>query len=105
MALFVHGQDVRAGGFVEPGLGFPLAALLELAQCGRVFLAPTARAAFLNADIVELPLIGQEDLGFDQMLAYGFVLVGEEFGEFDAAERVDAHLERRNALETPLGIG
>jgi Transposase len=70
MALFVHGQDVRARGSVKPGLGFPLAALLELAQCGRVFLAPTAQAAFLNADIVELPLIGQEDLGFDQMLAF-----------------------------------
>ena len=79
MALFVHRQDVLTGCFVQPRLPLALAIVLKLAQCDGVFLALTAEAAFLNAEIVELALVGEEDLGFDQMLAYRFVFVGEYF--------------------------
>ncbi len=73
-------------------------------QFGQVFLALAAEAAFLNAEVVELALIGDENMRVDQSGANGSILVFELAGELEAAKGVDAHLERGNAKETPLRI-
>ena len=71
MTLFVNGGDVLAGSFGEKLLLLLLARLLKLAECGGVAVALAAEAGFLNAEVVELALIGEEGPGFDEVLADG----------------------------------
>ena len=65
-----------------------------------VFVTLAAETILLNAEIIELALIGEEDFCIDQ----GRMIL-ELGSELKATERVDAGLERRDAEQTPLGIG
>jgi hypothetical protein len=49
--------------------------------------------------------VGEEDFGLDQLAAHSLVFVGEEGGEFQAAQSVNACLETGDALEPPFGTG
>jgi hypothetical protein len=42
--------------------------------------------------------------GLDEVLANKLVLVREQFGDFEAADRIDSHFERGHAKEAPLHI-
>src|SRR6185437_11093108 len=75
LAIFMNRLDILAGGFVQTSLGFAPALVLEFAQSSGVLLALAAQTAFLNAQIVQLALIGKEDFGFNEMLADAFVVV------------------------------
>ena len=105
VAFFVNCLDVLAGRFVQTSLSFALAYLLKLPERSGVLFALAAQTGFLNAEIVQLALISEEDLGFDKVAANVIRFGGEQFGEFEAAKRVDSHFERRNAQQSPFGIG
>jgi len=93
-----------AGYLVQANAGLALALLLQFAKRGGVFLTLAAQAAFLDAEIVELALVGEKDLGFDEVLARRRIFICEELGKFQAAHCVDAHFERRDAEQTPFGV-
>ena len=63
-------------------------------------------AALLEGEVAEVPAIGHEDFGVDEGLAIGGIFFfGEKIGEFAAADGEDAGFERRNAEQTPFGVG
>jgi len=72
---------------------------------GKVLLGLAAQPALLNAEIGELAVVSQIDLGLDQLLADAFLLVREQLGEFQPAEGIDACLKRGNAGQAPMGVG
>ncbi len=104
MAVFAEGFDVLTGGLVETRLRLAFPGFLELLERGGVLFALATQAVLLNAQIVELALVGEEDFRFDELFADGFFFVGEEFGEFQTADGVNSGFERRNALEAPFGV-
>jgi hypothetical protein len=99
-----HRVDIEPGGLVQARLGCLEPGLLESLEGRQILFGLTAQAAFLNAEIDELALVGQKGLGFDQYLARAFIVFGEQIGEFHPAEGKDAHLERGNAGQAPMGI-
>jgi hypothetical protein len=70
----------------------------------RYLFAAAQQTVFLNAEIVQLALIGQEHFRFDELLANHWFFIREQLGEFQAAERVDARFERWNAQQPPFGV-
>ena len=82
-----------------------LALRLQVSQSGGVFFALSAQAAFLNAEIAELPLIEDEHLRIDQGGADSRIFVFELGGKLEPAKGVDAHFECGNAEEAPFGVG
>ena len=92
MAVFLNGHNVLARSFIETGFGFALAVVLQLAQGGGLLLA-LAEGRFLNAEITELALIDDENLGLDELAADREVFVGEEFSEFNATNGINTKFE------------
>ncbi len=70
-----------------------------------VILVLAAEADFLRAQAVELLLIGDEGLGFDQDFDCFTSMISEILATFKASEGINAEFEVRNAVEAPLGIG
>ena len=105
MPILAEGFDVLTCGLVETCALLALADGLELLERRSVLFALAPEAVFLNAQIVELALIGEKDSGFDELLADGFFFVRELIGELQAADGVNAGFERRDALKSPFGIG
>ncbi len=105
VTVFMNGLDVGFGGFLKTRLLPGLARVLKLTERGEIFFAIAAEPVFLDAEVIELPLIDKQDFGLDEMLA-DFRLVLIEFcSEIEPAERVDAHFERGDAEQTPFGVG
>jgi hypothetical protein len=113
LALRPHGVYIEVGGCIEPGIaargflasGLLLAVVLYLEKSGDVLFALAAQTVFLEVEIVELALVDQQRLGINEVGADGLVFVCKKLGEFEAAESIDARFERRDAEETPLGVG
>jgi len=99
-----HGRDIELGGLVQAGLGFLEPGLLESLEDGQVLFGLTPQPALLNAEIVDLALVGQKGLGLDQDLARAFLVFGEQLGEFHPAEGKDGQLEGGNAGDAPVGV-
>jgi len=79
---------------------------LQVADFGEVVDELVAQSAFLNAEVVQLTVVREERLGFDQRGTDGGILFGGELGgEFYAAEGVDAGFERGDAQQAPFGVG
>ena len=103
--LGLVGGDVVAGGLGEPGLFLLLALALEGGEVGVDLDQLAMEARFLDAQVVELLVIGEVGVGLDEAGAKLLGLVIELIGELDAGERIDAVLETGNAGESPLGVG
>ncbi len=100
-----NGFEGRAGEGAEhfPGLGSAFG--LEALQFRQILVAVAAQAGFLNREIAELALIGEENLGVGEDAANRFVFFVSELGfEFHAADGVDAGFQGRNAGEAPFDI-
>ncbi|MCU1294806.1 MAG: hypothetical protein JWP08_3656 [Bryobacterales bacterium] len=82
-----------------------LSELLELFQLGGVLLALAAKTRFLDAEIIELPLIGEIGLRLDERGGFPRVAILKGIGELDSAESVNTHFERGDSCQTPLSIG
>src|ERR1700761_6081624 len=75
VATFVDGGDVLAGGFGET-LGFVLSTkLLKIAEGCSILFALAAQTGFLDREVVELALVGEENSGFDEMSSDGGVFL------------------------------
>jgi len=78
----------------------------EDCECSLCLVTQSEQAPFLNAEIVKLPLLSEEDLRVEQSgarIRVSFIL--EIGSQFETADSVDSHFERRNAPQTPFGIG
>src|SRR5579884_1090664 len=104
VAPFAEGFHVLTGGRIETLRGPGFTRFLDFFESSRVFFALAAQPVFLDAQIIELALVGEEDFGFDELFADGLFFVGEQVGQFQATEGVDAGFARRNALEAPFGV-
>lgn len=63
---------------VEALLCRAVADFLKFAEGHRVFFAMTPKPGLLDGEIFQLAFIHDMNFGFDQVLADGFVVVGEE---------------------------
>ncbi len=92
------GVEVVGHGFDGLGGGVGFAILLDLFEFGEDEVAVFAEAGLLDGQIVEIATVGEEEFGFEEGFADGGVgFVGEEGGEFAAAEGQDAGFERGDA--------
>ncbi len=89
----------------EPGLFLLLALALESGEVGVDLDQLAMEARFLDAQVVELLVIGEVGVGLDEAGAEFFGLVIEPMGELDAREGIDAVLETGDAGEAPFGVG
>ena len=82
------------------------ALFLQVARFGKVIDELVAEAAFLDAEIVELAVVREKGLGFDEGGANREVLFGGELGgKLDAAQGVDAGFECEDVQNLPFGVG
>lgn len=94
-----------AGGGEKTGAFQATPVFLQLKQTLAILFFLTAKARFLDAEIVELALVDEEDFGVDQVAAdLRIRLLGEAVFEFEATDGVDAGFEGRDAMETPGGV-
>jgi hypothetical protein len=105
VAVLANGGDVLVGRVGEPSRASTGAFFLEFAEGGGVTIALAAEAGFLDAEVVELALVGEEDFSFDEVLADVRLFQRKGVGEFEVADGVDAEFERGYSQETPFGIG
>ncbi len=85
---------------------FVVAVFLQGLELGGVLFEVVAEAALLESEIAEVSAERHEDFGVDQSLTIvGIFFIGEQVGEFAAADGVEAGLERSDAEKTPFGIG
>jgi hypothetical protein len=92
-------DDARLGGFAGAALG------LKLLEIGGVLYQLPAEAGFLDAQVVQLAMIGEIGVGFDERRTECGILIIEDVGKFDAAKGVDPGFERGDAEQAPGGIG
>ena len=85
---------------------FVAAVLLDLFKLDYIGVALVAEATFLEGEVAEVAAEGHEDFGVDEGLAIGGIFFfGVKIGESAAADGDDARFERRDAEQTPFGIG
>jgi hypothetical protein len=98
------GGDVLAGGFGELGLFLLLALAFEGSEVVSDFRELAIEARFLDAQVVELAVIGEVGVSLDEAGAELGGLVVELVGKLDAGESIDAVFETGNAGDAPLGV-
>jgi hypothetical protein len=91
--------DVLAGGFVEIGLFLLLALVFESCEVVGDLLELASEARFLDAQVVELAVIGEVGVSLNEPGTEFGGLVVELVGELDAGEGLDLSL--RKFLEVP----
>ncbi len=84
---------------MSEGDGSGGAGFLEFGDLGGILFGLAARAGLLDAQVVELLLVGEEGFRFNEDSGLGGGEVPEFLGKLKPAESVDARFERRNARQ------
>src|SRR5947209_9283616 len=93
-AVLCFGLRVEVGRAGECSIGFAGAELLEAIKFGERFVALLYETAFLDGKVIELALVGEINLCFDQRGAgLRFFDLLKSRSQFEPADGVDPHLE------------
>ena len=103
-SFFLCGEIHLCGCFELGSLSCP-ALVLESAKFGRVFFTLAAETGFLNIQISDLFLVGEERMQLGEARAEGRIAISEELGELFAASGEERHFESGNPLKTPGAVG
>src|SRR5947209_3017071 len=93
------GRDVEVFPFDSDTL------LLQLPELGGVFFTLAAETPVLKLQVAQLLFVCEERVDLDQAGSQSSRFLVELIGKLNAAQGVNAHFERGNAIETPGMVG